>query len=326
VGPQGPRIAASRTPKVRAHYAEIGGKSPILDWTRTQAEGMLASLARSGVAAGQVVAYPCFRYAPPLTESVLEEMRRDGVERAVLFSQYPHYSCTTTGSSLNQVWRAAEAAGLTDAFEWSVIDRWPTHARYVAAVAQRVEEELAALPAEEARETVVVFSAHSVPMLVVNRGDPYTAEVAATAHAVQQALRPRFPATASLLAWQSKVGFLPWMGPSTADVLRGLGRQGHRSVLLVPLGFTSDHIETLYEIDVEYRDLAAQHGITRFRRAKALNDSPLFADALADILLEHLRAPAPVDTPLYALNCPGCTNPLCRSLPNKAYRRLRDRS
>jgi ferrochelatase len=177
-------------------------------------------------------------------------------------------------------------------------------------------------PAEVRSRVVVVFSAHSVPMMVVHRGDPYVQEVAATTQAVMDRIpaadRPPF-----VLAWQSKVGFLPWMGPSTAGVLKGLARQGHEDVLVVPVTFTTDHIETLYEVDVEYAELAHQLGIKRFHRAQGLNDSPRFVQALAELTASHLDANE-LCTPQYPYNCHGCTNPMCRSLPNPGYAKLRD--
>merc|ERR1719456_133032 len=131
-------------------------------------------------------------------------------------------------------------------------------------------------------------------MMVVNRGDAYTGEVAATVSAVMNELRQ--PADGMgvsnrhVLAWQSKVGFLPWMGPSTSDVLAGLGKQGHKHVLAVPIAFTSDHIETLYEIDIEYAEEAEEAGIEQFKSAPSLNGSKTFQAALADLVAQHLKS------------------------------------
>ena len=128
------------------------------------------------------------------------------------------------------------------------------------------------------------------------------------------------------LSWQSKVGFLPWMGPSTAETLKGLAGQGHRAVLLVPVAFTSDHVETLFEIDQEYAEEARAHGITRFERAPSLNGEPLLSDALASLVGEHLASGAATATPQYAVNCAQCVNPTCRTIINPVapYTKLRD--
>jgi ferrochelatase len=270
-------------------------------------------------------------------------MAADGVERAVAFSQYPQFSCTTAGSSLNHLWRESVRLGMERAFSWSVLDRWPTHPAFVAAVARCVATGLARFPEAQRDRVVIVFSAHSLPMKVVERGDAYVAEVAATVAAVMAALRaggvvpagaggsgdgaPMAPVRAPhTLAWQSKVGFLPWMAPKTGDVLAGLARQGFDAVLTVPIAFTSDHVETLYEIDVEYAHAAREAGIARFERAPSLNGEPLLALAQAQLVAEHLRSGAPAATPAYALNCHGCTNPACRTILNPVapYEKMRD--
>ena len=240
-GTLGPYIARKRTPRIVEQYSQIGGKSPIGDWTAVQGAALLRELAASAPHLGPMRVYTAFRYAPPLTEEALLRMKADGVQRAVAFSQYPQYSCTTTGSSLNHLWRECLRLGLEGSFQWSVIDRWHSHPGFVAAVARRVALGLARFPAEERDRVIIVFSAHSIPSMIVNRGDPYIREIAATVAAVMAALSPPTGAAAGggepaaaaaaarrnphVLAWQSKVGFLPWMGPSTADVLHGLGKQ-----------------------------------------------------------------------------------------------------
>lgn len=257
--------------------------------------------------------YIAFRYADPLSEETLLQMREDGVTRAVAFSQYPQYSCTTTGSSLNHLWREHARLGLSDAFKWSVIDRWPTQPTFIQAVKRRIEIGLQDIPEEHRANTVILFSAHSLPMKVVNKGDAYPAEVAATTQAVMQAMEFSHP---HILCWQSQVGPTAWLGPQTGDALKGLGEQGHKAVLVVPIAFTSDHIETLFEIDIEYKEDAEKAGIEYFARAPALNDEPLLAQAQAEIVAAHLARGQPADTLKYKLNCPTCTNPTCRSVLN----------
>ena len=230
--------------------------------------------------------------------------------------------CTTTGSSMNHLWRECLRLGMGDAFSWSVVDRWPTHPTFVAAVKRRIELGLEQFPADVRDSVVLLFTAHSLPMKVVNKGDQYPQEVAATVQSVVEAMGgPNY-----VLAWQSKVGFLPWLGPSTSDVIKGLGRQGHQNVLAVPIAFTSDHIETLYEIDIEYAEEAEEAGIAAFKRAPALNDEDLLSTAQAEIVSSHL-ASGQVCTPQYRLNCAGCVNPTCRTVLNPAagqYQKLRD--
>lgn len=195
--------------------------------------------------------YVAFRYARPLTEDCLEEMHRDGVTRAIAFTQYPQYSCSTTGSSLNELYRKLSTAPSTGQapISWSVIDRWPTHPGLIEAIAQNIEKGLSTYASEERDGVVLLFSAHSLPMSVVNRGDPYPAEVAATVHAIMARLGNRNPYR---LVWQSQVGPSAWLGPQTDAAIKGLGKKGHKNMLLVPVAFTSDHIETLFELDLEY--------------------------------------------------------------------------
>jgi len=329
---QGPLIARRRTPKIIEQYSAIGGKSPIGDWTRAQGRAMEAKLDKLSPETGPHRAYVGFRYAPPLTEAALEAMAADGVERVVAFSQYPQFSCTTAGSSYNHLWRTVKEMGLEGRFRFSVLDRWHSHPRYIDAVVDQVRQGLQGLPEDEALRSraVVVFTAHSLPMKIVWRGDQYPAEVTATVGAVMARVRAEaaswgVPVPRHVMAWQSKVGPLPWMGPSTGKVLEGLGRQGHKAVVMTPLGFTSDHIETLYEIDEEYKEDALAAGIEVFGRAPSLNDSDLVTTAMAEVVSEHL-ASGEVCTPQYQINCHECTNPTCRSVadPIAPYAKLRD--
>lgn len=308
----GPLIAMRRCRKIEEQYEKIGG-SPIREWTDYQGSRMAKRLDELSPETGPHKHYTCFRYADPLTEEALLKMKADGVKRAVAFSQYPHFSCTTTGSSLNHLWRELRRLGLENEFEWSIIDRWPTHPTFIKAVAKRVQMGLAEIPKRLRSRTVIQFSAHSLPMKVVNKGDQYTAEVAATAYAVMQELKFSNP---YVLCWQSKVGYLPWMGPQTGEVLEQLGKQGHEQVLVVPIAFTSDHVETLYEIDIEYREEAAMANVVHFERAPALNEEPLLIEAQAEIVAAHLAHGRPVETNQYKLNCPACVNPDCRTIVN----------
>lgn len=308
----GPFIARRRTPAVQKLYAAIGGGSPILRFTEAQGRGMVERLDRFSPDTAPHAFYVAFRYAPPRSEDALEAMRADGVERAVAFTQYPHFSCATTGSSLNELWRAADRLGLKDAFRWSIIDRWPVHDGFIEAMTATVCEGLLDFPAADRDKVVLLFSAHSLPMSIVNRGDPYPQEIGASVHRVMERLGFTHP---YVLAYQSKVGPVKWLGPSTRNTIQQLGERGHKHVLVVPIAFTSDHIETLSELDRENGHLAAQVGITHYRRTPALNARPDFLDALADVVHRHLASGLPYSSQ-YPLRCPGCPNPACRAILN----------
>ncbi|EWC48119.1 mitochondrial ferrochelatase [Drechslerella stenobrocha 248] len=301
----GPLISRRRTPKIQHQYSEIGGGSPIRKWTELQAREACNLLDHIHPSTAPHTPYVAFRYASPLTEDTVRQMLSDGVTRAVAFTQYPQYSCSTTGSSLNEVWRLAKKYDPTNQIKWSVIDRWPTHPGLVEVFARHIEESLATYSPSEREEVVLLFSAHSLPMSVVNRGDPYPAEVAATVWAVMQRLKFKNPYR---LVWQSQVGPSAWLGAQTATTVEEYVKKGQTNLLLIPIAFTSDHIETLYELDLEIIGDAKQPGI---KRAESLNGDPIFIRALADIAKNHLEN-AGRSTPQLYLRCPKCTSERCR--------------
>jgi len=304
-----PLIARRRTPQIEKQYEDIGGGSPILHYTRLQGDGMAQLLDELHPESAPHKAYVAFRYVRPLTEQTARELKADGVKRAIAFTQYPQYSCSTTGSSLNELFRRGKAGEMGD-IEWSVIDRWGTHPGFIEAVAQNIEAALAKFPEATRSDAVLLFSAHSLPMSVVNRGDPYVMEVSASVAAVMERLGHSNPYR---LVWQSQVGPSAWMGMQTGEAIKGLARLGKKQVVLIPIAFTSDHIETLYELDLEYAKEARELGM-EVHRAASLNDSPVFIRALADIAAQHLReynaGKGPVSTQM-TLRCPGCKNATC---------------
>lgn len=310
----GPFIAKRRAPMVRENYRRIGGGSPILRHTKAQLAGLMERLDRRFPANAPHKGYVAFRYVTPTADDALRQMAADGVRRAVAFSQYPQFSCTTTGSSLNELWRAERRLGLTGRFDWSIIDRWPTHPGFVKAMANTVRDAIASLP-EHCRETAtILFSAHSLPLSVIDKGDHYPQEMGATVAAVIAELKLKNP---YLLSYQSEVGPVKWLGPSTERVIKELPQQGVRDVIVVPIAFTSDHIETLSELDLEYGEVARHAGYRHYVRAAALNDRPDFLDALGDIVAEHLCSGERCSV-RYQLKCPGCTNAGCSTMPTPA--------
>ena len=308
----GPFIANRRTKSVQQKYDEIGGGSPILAWTEEQGRGMCERLDEMSPETAPHKFYVAFRYVEPFSEDALRAMKADGIKRAVAFTQYPQFSCSTTGSSLNELWRAAKNVGLQNEFQWSVIDRWPTHPRFIEAMTETVKQGLAQFSDEERDDVLILFSAHSLPLSVINRGDAYPAEIGASTHEVMKRLDYSHE---YLVSYQSDVGPVPWLGPSTEKVIEDLGEKKRRNVLVVGIAFTSDHIETLHELDIEYGEVAHKAGISNFKRAPALNGLPVFQDALAEIVHEHLQA-GEACSKQYGLRCPGCVNPQCRNILN----------
>ena len=256
--------------------------------------------------------YVAFRYANPLTEEMYTRLLGDGFGngkggRAVAFTQYPQYSCSTTGSSLNELWKwrtRLEGKNGNGAINWSVIDRWPVHPGLVEAFAQNIEAQLATYSEEKRKGVVLLFSAHSLPMSVVNRGDTYPAEVAATVYAVMQRLGF---SNQYRLCWQSQVGPSAWLGAQTSDTVKGYVDKGQTDLILIPIAFTSDHIETLFELDQEVIHEAGSPGV---KRAESLNGNPVFIQALADIAVAHLRSGESCSMQM-GLRCQGCKSERC---------------
>uniref|UniRef100_A0A1B6DFR4 Ferrochelatase n=3 Tax=Clastoptera arizonana TaxID=38151 RepID=A0A1B6DFR4_9HEMI len=304
----GPYIAKRRTSEVQKKYNEIGGGSPILKWTQTQGELLCQKLDSITPDTAPHKYYVGFRYADPLTDLTLEEIEKDAPERVVIFSQYPQYSCATTGSSLNAIYTYYKNKSLPKKIKWSLIDRWSTHPLLAKTVADRIQTELKQFPADRQKDVIILFSAHSLPIRAVNRGDPYPSEVGATVQLVMQELNYCNPYS---LVWQSKVGPLPWLAPFTDDAIRGYVKQGKKNFILVPIAFVNEHIETLHEMDIEYcHDLGKELGVENIRRAAAPNDHPLFISALTDIVATHLKGDQKIN-PKFLTRCPHCTNQRC---------------
>lgn len=287
-------IAKRRTPKIEQHYRQIGGGSPLRKWSEYQAKHACELLDKLSPSTAPHRPYVAFRYAKPLTEETYAQMLNDGINRAVAFTQYPQYSYSTTRSSINELRRIQKELDPQGTIQWSEILRWPTHPGLVRTFANHIKAELNHFAPEVRNQVVILFSAHSLPMTVVNTGDPYPAEVAATVYAVMQELKFSNPYR---LTWQSQVGPQPWLGAQTAKVVAELDkRESNKGVVLVPIAFTSDHIETLHELDLEIRG-----GVSRpelIRRVESLNGDPLFIEAMADILNTHLN-----DDPKSPKNC-----------------------
>jgi len=314
----GPLLAKRRIGHVQEQYAAIGGGSPILKWTRAQGEAMCKRLDELSPGTAPHKPLVAFRYAHPLTEDALSELSSSGVTRAVAFTQYPQYSCTTTGSSLNELFRRIDNFALEGhkdgskslrEVRWSLIDRWSGSELLAKAFAKLIEEQLQKFPEQRRKQVVLLFSAHSIPHRVVDSGDTYPAEVANTVATVMKQFGE--DANPYRLVWQSKVGPLPWLGPKTWDSLQGLAKNGNLDAILIPIAFTSDHIETLYELDLTYMKDANEKLGMNVKRCAALNLEPLFIEALAQTVFNHLKSNN-IASPQYPLRCPGCSNEDCQ--------------
>ncbi len=272
-------ISTARARKVEHHYSVIGGGSPIRKHTEAQARALEERLGKAGIDATCVVA---MRYWHPFTREAIAQLEAVGVEEIVLLPLYPQYSITTTGSSLNE-WRRCFQDSQVPVHCVRDFYHYPT---YLQAVVEKVEEALDRFP--RPREATLVFSAHSVPIAVVEKGDPYQKQIEETVEMVMERGGWRNP---HRLCYQSKVGASKWLQPSLRSTLQELANQGVRQVCVVPISFVSDHVETLGEVDHEAREQAAHLGIAQFEMSAGLNDSPTFIAALAELVGSALGVP-----------------------------------
>jgi ferrochelatase len=273
-------IARRRTPHVAPLYAEIGGGSPILANTEAQARGIEALLKARGLDARTLIV---MRYSPPRAQEVIEEARRHWSDALwVALPLYPQYSFATTRSSLDEL----NALLTTPEQErLLVINAYPADPGYLDSVAACVREALDTVPGTMKAATRIVFSAHGLPMKLVREGDPYPEHVQQSVAGVMQRLNVT---NEHILCFQSRVGPVRWLEPSTLETIRNLGALGVRSVVVVPIAFVSEHIETLHELDIQLRDEARRVGIMDFRRAPTPGSRPRFLEAMADLVTRAL--------------------------------------
>lgn len=266
-------ISVSRARRVAHHYAAIGGRSPILEHTARQAAALDAVLQRDFDARVTLA----MRYSPPFTQDAVREMQEFAPDEIVLLPLYPQYSKTTTGSSFNEWnrrWRAR-----ADAPPVHAIENFFADPAYLDSVVEQINASLAGF--DEAADIDFVFGAHSLPVAVIEAGDPYRHQIEETVRLVWQ--RGGWTGRQHI-CYQSKVGASKWLRPSMHETIRRLGAENRRNVLVVPISFVSDHVETLHEIDIEHREQARDVGIANYRMVPGLNDSPAFIAALAGLV------------------------------------------
>lgn len=287
-------IAKRRGPVAREIYAKMGGGSPILANTEAQAKALAARLKASGVDANVFIA---MRYWRPFAAETARAVAAMKPEKVVLLPLYPQYSTTTTASSLKD-WNAAARTAELDC-ETRAICCYPAEKGFIAAVAAAIRENLAAW---QGRPPRILFSAHGLPKKVIRRGDPYQWQVECTAASVATALGAA--ASDWAVCYQSRVGPLEWIGPSTEDEVRRAGRDGV-PVMVVPIAFVSEHSETLVELDIEYRHVAKQAGVPAYVRVPTVDAREAFIAGLARLVQDALRRRDPLAPDGGRRLCPG---------------------
>jgi len=280
-------ISSRRAKAATAIYQAMGGRSPILPNTERQAAALQASLGDLG----EVKVFIAMRYWHPLTEAAAAAVKRFAPDEIILLPLYPQFSTTTTESS-SRVWRdAAKKLGL-DAPQ-KLICCYPSEPGFVAALAKVTAAAITRAKIKTQAPVQVIFSAHGLPKKIVDRGDPYVAQVSATVHAVVDKLG--LAASEWMVAFQSRVGPLEWVGPPTDHTIEEAASAG-KAVIVVPVAFVSEHSETLVELDIEYRHLAEKRGAAAYERAPTVSEDPDFIAGLGTLVRAALIAPQRVQS------------------------------
>lgn len=277
-------ISVLRAPKSAEGYKAIGGGSPLRAITDQQANELGKCLQQKGFDAK---VYVGMRYWHPYTEEAIERVKRDGITRLVILPLYPQFSISTSGSSFRLLEQIFKEDPALVKLKHTVIPSWYQRRGYVTAMVDLIVNELNQFNNTPSVE--VFFSAHGVPKSYVeDAGDPYKEEMEECVGLIMKELAVRGYLNHHTLAYQSRVGPAEWLKPYTDESIRELGAKGVKSLLAVPISFVSEHIETLEEIDMEYRELAEESGVEHWRRVPALNTNPAFIADLADAVIEAL--------------------------------------
>ncbi|MEH2253673.1 ferrochelatase [Nostoc sp.] len=278
-------IATRRTRISEGNYKQIGGGSPLRRITEAQGEALKEQLGYLGQEAN---IYVGMRYWHPYTEEAIAQITQDNIEHLVILPLYPQFSISTSGSSFRLLEKLWQEDPKLQRIDYTVIPSWYKQPGYLQAIAELIAQEIEQFPNPD--EVHIFFSAHGVPKSYVEEaGDPYEQEIEECTALIMQTLnRPNV----HTLAYQSRVGPVEWLQPYTEDALKKLGAEGVKDLVVVPISFVSEHIETLQEIDIEYREVAEESGIHNFRRVPAPNTHPVFINALAELVIDALKNPS----------------------------------
>ncbi len=262
---------------LRSRYEAIGGESPLIHVTEMQVDGIERALRARGL---DVRAYHGMKHQTPSIEDAIARMGADRVERAVGLVLAPHYSRFSVGEYTERARAAAQPLGL----EMSFVESFNDVPDFISLLASRLRDAIAMLPEEKRTDVPVIFSAHSLPVRILESGDPYPQQLEETASLVAKEMG----LTNHVTAWQSagRTGE-EWLGPDLCDVLRELGRGGAKAAVSCPCGFVADHLEILYDIDIEAQDAAHENGMTLVR-TESPNADPVFTGMLADLIAERI--------------------------------------
>ena len=277
-------ISTLRAKKSQENYKKIGGGSPLRRITELQAQALRQQLQQNG---HEVNVYVAMRYWHPFTEAAIAQIKQDKIDELVILPLYPQFSISTSGSSFRLLERLWKTDPELQKIRYTVVTSWYKHSGYLQAMANLIERTIAQVP--HPSQAHIFFSAHGVPVSYVEEaGDPYQQEIEDCAALIMKRLNRTNTYT---LAYQSRVGPVEWLQPYTDEAIERLAHSGVKELVVVPISFVSEHIETLEEIDMEYRELAEAAGIETFARVPAPDADPTFIQALADLVLKALNEP-----------------------------------
>ena len=265
-------ISRRRAAKSKANYAQIGDGSPLKNITVNQAKALEESLRADGDYSVTIA----MRYWPPLADEAIESLLKQGVSRIIVLTLYPHFSKATTGSSVSHFRNCLNR--LAPGLPVRVIANWPTQTSYIKALADNITNGLRTF---DSPKVTVVYSAHSLPVSFIEEGDPYVDHIKQTILAIEN-----ITGTLGRLCYQSRSGPVEWLSPSTPDMLEQLATEGCKNILMVPISFVSDHIETLFEISILYKQGAARLGM-HLQACASLNLNPTFIQALRELVIDE---------------------------------------
>jgi len=267
-------IATRRAPKVARRYQMIGGGSPLLKWTRQAASAVKRELSRRYP---HIDVFVGMRYVEPLIHEELDAAVVEGCRHLVILPMYPHYCRATTGTALEEVLKWSEDRKSDVSF--SLIDSWHDRPGYIELLRRNIDAAIDAVGPNA--QPKLIFSAHAIPRSLAQSGDPYLPQVTETAARAGEGHD-------YILTFQSRTGPVSWVGPDTVETVKTLASQGVGEMVIVPVSFVSDHIETLYEIDIDLKGVAERAGVKKFVRTESFNDDPRFAAFLAALVEEKI--------------------------------------
>jgi ferrochelatase len=286
-------IVNLKAKKTMEAYSLIGGRSPLLDITTAQAKALEILLnSKFEIRNSKFKVYIGMRYWHPFIEDTLKEMYRDGIKKIIALNLYPHYSVATTGSSIKEFKKALVRVYRCEGYREEkyclncppvtvrFTPSWYNHPLYIEALVEKIQQGIEEF---KGQKPIVLFSAHSLPQKFIDKRDPYVNEIKGTIDAILKKIDVEW-----CLSYQSKSGPVKWLEPSTEEMLHELSKKGVKNILVVPISFVSDHIETLYEIDILYKKMAQELGIN-LKRTESLNTSPKFIEALTEIVMTNAK-------------------------------------